>query len=519
VGFYSEFGNYVSVKKMKHLIAELLKWRELRRSMGHSSAIDAALDNAPLVLTTSARHNDMMLCCPTRSPTSLPMSPPPHEVAAGPAATSAGPPVLRRGIGDMETRLSLISSSNRAVASSSALCRTGSGSGGNGDVAVGLMLEGPCLGGLRPEAQAATVPASASSPGKLGIDLQRLESLERDSQRLRIENAELKKRVKFGSDFLHKEIRRLRIENAELKKRLFFSGQPGGAPGPQLQPVWVSTPAALLTPVVAAAAASSSPTQQPAAACGAAAPVQQPPSLVAVPSATVSPSGQASPGPQGGALTPIPQGFCYAVPLAQGLLSPNGQPWPSTMGPLVAMPLTAAAPFIDVGAGSGGATAGMSPHSDSSHQMRLLPRSLLSCSEAASQQSNTSQVSDSPGGFWGQSASPPAADVPAMQLQGSDDRWVCIPSGIVERQKAQFEDPGPGGAADGIIGIDGGVPPTVVAPPPSLLTASHSPLAGGSGGIAHGAAGTTVAEEDSLSLESPGCETAPELGRMRSRSM
>ncbi|CAE8671119.1 unnamed protein product, partial [Polarella glacialis] len=46
--------------------------------------------------------------------------------------------------------------------------------------------------------------------------------LEKENHRLRIENAELKKRLRFGNEFLHKEIRRLRIENAEIKKRLYF---------------------------------------------------------------------------------------------------------------------------------------------------------------------------------------------------------------------------------------------------------------------------------------------------------
>merc|ERR1719195_797261 len=34
------------------------------------------------------------------------------------------------------------------------------------------------------------------------------------------------------------------------------------------------------------------------------------------------------------------------------------------------------------------------------------------------------------------------------QFQSPDDRWVCIPSGIVERHKAQFEAPGADGSTE-----------------------------------------------------------------------
>jgi len=71
VGFFNETGQYVSVKKMKHLISALLGWRCQRRALarerGHTTAVDAALSTS-IFLATSQRHNDMVLCCPRWQP-------------------------------------------------------------------------------------------------------------------------------------------------------------------------------------------------------------------------------------------------------------------------------------------------------------------------------------------------------------------------------------------------------------------------------------------------------------------
>lgn len=387
VGYYNEAGKYISIKKMKHLVAKLLKWRLQRCSSGRASQVDAVLETPELVLATSARHNDMVLCCTIRTPASYIHG---RELALTPMAQRS-----------LDSQLPVQPFSAQ----------------------VGK----PHIEAILPELPVAkpTVSPATSSPCRFdrqGFDAHRLDNFEKDSQKLRIENAELKKRVRFGADFLHKEIRRLRIENAELKKRLFFPAYLCAAPlgtssSPHVQRVWV--------PLVATAAGPAKGSLAKAAPLG---------GSCASSAAPVPLSGQVSPAQ--GSLTPIPHGFCYAVPWAQGVPNPSAHTWSSTVGPVMAVPFGTAAGALfgnhHERGGSGGAA--MSPHSDSSHQMRLLPRSLLGSDGASS----TSQVSNAASPrCWGQAA--PTADVPAMQLQGSDDRWVCIPSGIVERHKAQFE--------------------------------------------------------------------------------
>merc|ERR1719189_178534 len=103
-----------------------------------------------------------------------------------------------------------------------------------------------------------TAPAGAEivpSTGQISSEAQRAQAAERDCQHLRIENAELKKRMRFRDELFQKEILHLRVEIAELKKRLYPShhavgpsgdGQlregvlRGGVPmGQQFQTVWV----------------------------------------------------------------------------------------------------------------------------------------------------------------------------------------------------------------------------------------------------------------------------------------
>jgi len=423
VGFFNENGNYVNVKKMKHLMTELIKWRARRRVLartqgGHASAVDAALE-VPIVLAVSQRHNDMVLCCP-KPPGGLPLG------GVGPLESlkDSGLTVIT----GMPSRSETSSAGDRARRS--IFSTAGGTPAGHQLRACAPVFVSAQLVPAQCGAADATASLASAASTRQPDATQRIEDLENDCRRLRIENAELKKRLRFDSDFLHKEIRHLRIENAELKKRCFFSSHhlasessgPEAMPHLPLQPVWVSNAGAVLTPVVAA-----SPTNGPSLATPCATPAE-----VAVPG-----SGQETPGQQNqdsctpslqGSLTPIPHGYCYAVQWPQGIVgSPGQHPWPAgALGPFVAA--TAMQRM------TGGGTAAMSPFSDASQAERLLPNNLFG-SEAPSSHSASDFA-----------LSPPTTRAKGphahAQFQGRDDRWVCIPSGIVEQQKAQFERPG-----------------------------------------------------------------------------
>lgn len=355
VGYYNEFGNYVSVKKMKHLVAELLKWRMKRRSQIRGTAVDAALQTS-LMLVTSSKHNDMVLCSPLQ-----------FHSPSQPVALVA----------------------NRVVDQI-------------GSAPAKVFFAHCAEGETRNDRQAPKSPTNAAKL-RTASESMRLETAERDCQRLKIENAELKKRVRFGADFLYKEIRRLRIENAELKKRLYpsthasSSSNNGSAPslqncmpGNMMQAMWVPvalTPGSggILTPPVGLLQGGS-----------------------------LNPSGHPS-----GQASPVPQGFCYAMPFATG----TGQPWGAQM---MAMPVGSV--------GSNGSFGVMSP-SGSDH-MRLLPQDLLSNTDSQSQSQFASHVSERGGSpeVWSQKAH--GISVPPMQL---GDRWAAIPSGIVDGRKAELE--------------------------------------------------------------------------------
>eukprot|EP00913_Durusdinium_trenchii_P004661 g4327.t1 len=78
---------------MKHFIAELLKWRAKRQDLILSqvltpSAVDRALETK-LILATSQRHNDMVLCCGPRSSRSV-ASQQPWRVAQDSSSTAFG---------------------------------------------------------------------------------------------------------------------------------------------------------------------------------------------------------------------------------------------------------------------------------------------------------------------------------------------------------------------------------------------------------------------------------------------
>lgn len=337
LGFFNEVGQFVNLRKMKHFIAELLKWRckrqELVRSQAvKASAVDQALETR-LILATSTRHNDMVLCCSYCSGSGLKgsMSSP---MASAPAASPS------------KTQASSFSSSS-------------------------VVAEG-------------NSPEDASSPQAPSGS----KSLEKESQRLRIENAELKKRLQFGSEFLKQENRRLRVENAELKKRLYFAGPYAQGASTTSVPIWFPVP-------VMASGCSG---------CGATPAGVQQATAEQVSPHSVTP----------GSVTPIPP-RSFWVPLPSNVMSPSGQPWPQ--GQLVAVQI------------SGPAQTPPSTYSETSQQENFLPRNILSDPTTASQVSSSASP-DHDSGF-------------AVPFQ-TDDRWVCIPSGIVERHKAQFETPASG---------------------------------------------------------------------------
>jgi len=389
VGYLSEAGTYVSIKKMKHLITALLDWRlgrlsgaDVARRGATSSVVDAALA-VPMVLVVSQRHNDMVLCCPGLTSTQLPRSwapltEPKSRLQGGRCSL---PPKLTQPERQLAPRAEGIDGASGFV-----------GANLNGD-------------------------AVRNHPSSLSRwDSQRADAIDKQNQRLRIENAELKKRLRFGFDSFNSEIRRLRIENAELKKRLFMPGEPrshfGQAQGITVRPVWVSTAPTLLTPLVNGATTSSG-TSDPLQATLPFSPM----------AATVPSSGSHTPDmPQ--SMTQIPHGYCYAVPVSAEGLSPTG--WGHFVPPLVAavaVPASATSPFLGESA----------TPSDGSFQERLLPKSLL----ASDPSSNTSFSTVSPDHRRSQIACDGAE--PAVRLQDRDDRWVCIPSGIVDGRKAQFE--------------------------------------------------------------------------------
>lgn len=430
VGYYADNGNYVNVKKMKHLITSVLKWRSDRLNFGLSSSVDLAL-GLPLALVASAQHNDMLLCCPRWAGYSYafapwPMLDPGSEdkamrippgfepearslAAAATAAANAAGNDLSEEAPEMLDASHLFSELDAQVDTcphEDCLAQPSATLPGSG-TPLALIAEADGADvetvDIRPSdadtgAAASPVirPQTPASPAKAP------DAHLREIQGLRIENAELKKRVRFGSDFLHKEIRRLRIENAELKKRLNV--------GHGRVQVWVP----MLAPFAAAPTAVAGGPSMPGVASPEARERPDTPTVGGPPSPLMADLGQ----PSSGNMTPIPQGFCYMPMSSAGsVVSPVGQPWP-----MLAMQF-----------GPGGIGPIMSPHSDASHQMGLLPRSLLSGSEGPS----LSHSVASPGGHgspWREPRTAPKVD----------DRWYSIPSGIVERQVAQIQSRGSG---------------------------------------------------------------------------
>ncbi|CAE8649612.1 unnamed protein product, partial [Polarella glacialis] len=304
------------------------------------------------MLATSQRHNDMVLCCTASD-----------DREGHPRAVLPSPPTSPPKIKEFS-------------------------SGEKRSPPAGSRLSSQSEEHSPPQSRLATtneVSPTSLSRGCDELSPQRNDrpELEKENHRLRIENAELKKRLRFGNEFLHKEIRRLRIENAEIKKRLYFPSHAYHVPagfGTQcsqaspslplpLQQYWVPA-SAVLTPAGAATSRRSceSPAGSAAGGSGQVSPC--------------SPLGARETGsstPAHGSVTPIPHGFW--VPLAGSVMSPSGQPWPpGAMGQWVAISTTRTGPFYQrnhaYGESPTAATTSMSPFSDSS-QERLLPKNLL----------------------------------------------------------------------------------------------------------------------------------------------
>eukprot|EP00929_Paragymnodinium_shiwhaense_P078067 TRINITY_DN4038_c0_g4_i1.p1 TRINITY_DN4038_c0_g4~~TRINITY_DN4038_c0_g4_i1.p1 ORF type:complete len:704 (-),score=168.16 TRINITY_DN4038_c0_g4_i1:450-2561(-) len=463
VGFFNQAGTYVSVKKMKHLVAELLKWRAKRRSLVAAGTlapgvVDQALAT-PIALAVSRKHNDMLLCCPRPAGGGEATS---SEAVAQPEKTS----LHKEHAVPKEAAAAAPNGTAKVVTSSSnALPQQRPQSDSKAQIEVG-----PAPTPKLPVAEA-PAPASSSSlqspsaarieespvanpygrqdqftppsPSHAQLREARYEAVEKENRRLRIENAELKKRLRFDTEAMHKEIRRLRVESAELKKRLYFGNyymNPRGQPQ-QLQPTLVAFAPMGTAPAGASVAPQgfNSACNSPASGPAAAVPAMQAAAQLPVGAAghamaqQAGASGQAS--PSQGAMTPIShQHFCYAVPVTQGVLAVGpGQPWPATSsaGMVVAGFPTAMTLGVQAISGNGGST--MSPFSDASVQERmLLPKSLFGSDH------NSSHVSDvvSPDT---RSHAQPNLEAPPVRFHATDDRWVCIPSGIVERQVAQFD--------------------------------------------------------------------------------
>jgi hypothetical protein len=199
VSYFNESGTHVSIKKMKHLLAELVKWTASRKELVASnerapSALDEALQ-FPISLTVSHKNNDFILCCER----------PAQEVDM--ALTS---PVTPR----------------KLLKPSLSYTQRGS--------------SGP---GFPPELQQ-RLPASRANDLANAM----VAGAVAETQYLRAENMELKRRLQARAD----EIYKLKAENLELKSCITTPPpQPAGMS--TMQPVWI-TPSfvnTLLPPIYA----------------------------------------------------------------------------------------------------------------------------------------------------------------------------------------------------------------------------------------------------------------------------
>lgn len=175
------------------------------------------------------------------------------------------------------------------------------------------------------------------------------------------------------------------------------------APPPQnlgVQPVWVSTSSGQVTPVGP----------------GSCTPIQ----LYAVPVV----AGTVSPGPLQGA---------YAAPMMATIV--GNQP-----AACVNMGGVYSPTFLHDGSSN---SENVTP-SDTSFREHLLPMSLFGSTGGSDAGSLVSDAvsPDCRHASTDSAATSVAVAAAAARLHGKDDRWVCIPSGVVERRKTQFESRG-----------------------------------------------------------------------------
>jgi hypothetical protein len=140
LGFLNEAGTFLRLKKMKHLLHALLRWREQRQAWQRSTglrltAVDEAL--VPfLEVVPSAKHNDLVLrCCAGPSAPSQPMAAPavlsPIPSGSGQKAEpicSAAAVVQGGDVGDLRRELELLRGENEKLRTRNELLELGSAS-------------------------------------------------------------------------------------------------------------------------------------------------------------------------------------------------------------------------------------------------------------------------------------------------------------------------------------------------------------------------------------------------------
>jgi len=133
LGFLNEEGTFLRLKKMKHLLHALLRWREQRQAwqrdnMLRFSAIDEAL-MPTLQVAPSSKHNDLVLRCSAcpevlQQPSALLSSTPSDESLS--AESSCSGAAVRHDVGDLHRELELLRGENNNLRMRNSLLELGS---------------------------------------------------------------------------------------------------------------------------------------------------------------------------------------------------------------------------------------------------------------------------------------------------------------------------------------------------------------------------------------------------------